>query len=230
MSRPIRTLLITGSPGQTSNARKEIGSGKGTLSNKLKHRFPLVAISSGDILRSHVHRETELGLQVQSILESGGFVDDTIMATLIADDMRRMEEVHLLLDGFPRTVAQAQLFQSYMKDVKRSLDMVVHLDVPEDVIIKRLEDRWIHEPSGRTYNYQFNPPRVHGKDDVSGEDLVRRADDDIDIFRERIKQYRASTLPLLDFYDKLKVLHSFKGETSKQLFPQIESEMKKLFE
>lgn len=169
---PVRALII-GSP----------GSGKGTLSKRLLNAIPaLHYLSAGDILRDERKRGTELGQEADMVMRKGTLMPDSTMMSMID---RRVEALDLssnpsswLLDGFPRTRQQAIMFDTALYERGQALNLILHLDVPKDVLINRILDRWIHEPSGRTYNASFNPPKVAGKDDETGEPLVKRVDDD----------------------------------------------------
>ncbi|KAJ3018510.1 UNVERIFIED_CONTAM: hypothetical protein HDU68_011130 [Siphonaria sp. JEL0065] len=165
----MRTVVFFGAP----------GSGKGTLAKRFATSFNTVVLSSGDLLRKHVHQETSLGKHIKSILASGMLVQDHLVEEMMHGEIKSLHGNNILLDGFPRTVDQAQWLCSSLKSFSRDTDAVVNLDVPESVILKRIEDRWIHAPSGRTYNMSFNPPIVAGLDDVTGEPLSKRADDDL---------------------------------------------------
>lgn len=137
-----------------------------------------MTLSSGDLLRWHITNKTPLGSQISGFIKQGNYVPDSIVSELILQEVQtRYEGRHWLLDGFPRTVCQAKELDKVLAEKGVALSMVVNLDVPERVILDRIENRWIHAPSGRVYNYAFNPPKVRGKDDVTGEDLVKRDDD-----------------------------------------------------
>ncbi|KAJ1564660.1 hypothetical protein HK096_006891, partial [Nowakowskiella sp. JEL0078] len=133
-----------------------------------------------------------------------------------------------LLDGFPRTVEQAVSFDEFLENNKIPLILVINLDVPEHVILQRIEDRWIHTPSGRTYNYSFNPPKQHGLDDLTGEPLSKREDDNVETYKIRLKTYYEKTAPLLQHYERQGILKSFYGETSAIITPKIESVLKEM--
>jgi nucleoside-triphosphate--adenylate kinase len=168
-SNTIRALII-GSP----------GSGKGTLSSRLLKIVPSLAyISGGDVLRQEIHKKSEIGKQADQVIRSGDLMPDEIMMKMISSKVIDLGlQTSWLLDGFPRTKGQAIMFDDALKERSQALNMVLHLDVPNDVVMGRIMDRWIHESSGRTYNMKFNPPKVEGKDDVTGEALVKRSDDD----------------------------------------------------
>lgn len=150
--------------------------------------------------------------------------DDSIVS-LIKEELNSRNFLNVtsswLLDGFPRTSAQAQTLEKTLTAHDAGLNLVVELDVPEEVILDRIENRWVHVPSGRVYNLTFNPPKVPGKDDVTGEPLSKRPDDNPVTFKERIDTYKNLTLPLLEFYDKSGIVRSVKGETSDIIYPQL---------
>ncbi|KAI9328189.1 putative adenylate kinase 3 [Zopfochytrium polystomum] len=219
-ARSMRTFLIMGCP----------GSGKGTLSKRIANTFNVKTLSSGDILRHHIQQGTELGKRVTATLASGGLVDDAIMVDLMHHELiDHVHGGHVLLDGFPRTVGQARDLAEFLPKVKRRLDAVVSLDVPEEVILDRIDGRWIHAPSGRTYNMSFNPPKVPGCDDITGEPLTKRPDDTREVFGERLRQYHAITEPLLEYYRETGLLQVHTGSTSNELFPKIKAGLEPLF-
>jgi len=162
--------LIIGSP----------GSGKGTLSSRLLKVAPsLQYISAGDVLRHEVTQGSEIGKEADQVIRNGGLMPDEIMMKIISTKVQDLgSSSSWLLDGFPRTRGQAIMFDDALKSRDQRLNMVLHIDVPDDVVMSRILDRWIHTASGRTYNLRFDPPKVQGKDDVTGEPLVKRSDDD----------------------------------------------------
>nr|KAJ3412615.1 hypothetical protein HK105_002301 [Polyrhizophydium stewartii] len=200
------------------------GAGKGTQTQRLRKAFGIGTISSGDVLRSHVSRQTAVGLKAKAAIESGELVSDALVSELMLTELEHMpRDQSFILDGFPRTVTQAETLDSFMAASDRPLDLVINLDVPWSVILQRIEDRWIHAPSGRTYNISYNPPKRAGRDDVTGEPLTKRADDNVEVFRARLHAYQEQTLPLLGYYSDRGILYSFKGSTSDEIFPQIHS-------
>lgn len=218
-TEPVRGLLL-GAP----------GVGKGTQSKRIVEKFPDISIlSSGDLLRDHIHRETALGIKAKSAVARGELIDDSTMCELIISTIkeRNLSAKSFFLDGFPRTIAQAQTLDSFLASDGIPLNFVANLDVPYSVIIDRIVNRWIHAPSGRTYNLSYNPPRVPGQDDVTGQPLSKRADDDVDTFKARLALYDTVTIPLRTHYQNLGVLKTFVGETSDIIWPQIESELEK---
>ncbi|KAJ3219804.1 GTP:AMP phosphotransferase ak3, mitochondrial [Clydaea vesicula] len=149
-------------------------------------------------------------------------VNDDLAVRVVFEELKKFSKENWLLDGFPRTLGQAKKLDESLNEVNHPLDLVLNLDVPEDIILKRIVDRYIHPASGRTYNLNFNPPRRHGFDDLTGEKLVKREDDDIKIVKKRIRTYHLSTEPLLDYYRQKGVLKNFVGKTSAEIFPKLE--------
>jgi adenylate kinase len=139
------------------------------------------------------------------------------------------EESSWLLDGFPRTLPQAKALRGDLELAGTSLNMVVELKVPESVILERIENRWVHVPSGRIYNLQYNPPKTPGLDDVTGEKLTKRPDDNREVFQKRLDLYNETVEPLKEFYKKLGILHTVEGETSDIIFPKLLSLIEEKF-
>ncbi|KAL1921247.1 uncharacterized protein VTP21DRAFT_10963 [Calcarisporiella thermophila] len=215
---PLRMLLI-GSP----------GAGKGTQSKKINERFDVQCVSSGDLLRRNIAAGTKIGQQASEAMAKGALVPDDIMVKLLGEEISSLQYQNWLLDGFPRNQNQAIMLDEFLSEEGKPLNMVINLDVPEDVILQRILDRWVHIPSGRVYNLSYNPPKRPGLDDVTGEPLQKRPDDNVEVFSTRLKQYRQQTLPLLEYYDHQGILYSFTGETSDEIYPMIEKELLELF-
>ncbi|TIB18422.1 hypothetical protein E3P92_00635 [Wallemia ichthyophaga] len=155
------------------------GSGKGTMSQKLENldTYKVNVLSAGDILRANVRKGTALGQKADSVIKQGGLLPDDVMCRLLTSELERVQHNHWILDGFPRTLGQGELLDGQLKE--DTINLVVNLDVPDSVILERIQERWIHEASGRVYNLGYNPPRVAGKDDVTGESLRQRDDDNV---------------------------------------------------
>ncbi|XP_053195418.1 GTP:AMP phosphotransferase AK3, mitochondrial [Scomber japonicus] len=200
------------------------GSGKGTVSARITKTFGLNHISSGDILRASINAKTEFGLLMKACIDQGQLVPDDVMSRLILSDLRAMDHSSWLLDGFPRTVSQAEAL-----DGAFTVDSVINLDVPFQTIKQRLTSRWTHLPSGRVYNIDFNPPKVPGLDDVTGEPLVQRDDDTPDTVTRRLKSYETQTEPVLEFYRSKGVLETFSGTETNKIWPHVESFLHKRF-
>jgi adenylate kinase len=173
------------------------GAGKGTQANYIKEKYQIPQISTGDMLRAAVKAGTELGLVAKKIMDEGGLVSDDIIIGLVKDRIQEPDCTNgFLFDGFPRTLPQAEA----MKQAGVKIDYVVEIAVDDEEIIKRMSGRRAHLASGRTYHVVFNPPKVAGKDDITGEDLVQRDDDKEETVRKRLEIYHAQTAPLIHYY------------------------------
>lgn len=173
------------------------GAGKGTQAQFITERFAIPQISTGDMLRAAVAAGTELGLQVKGIMASGGLVSDELIIALVKERIAQDDCGNgFLFDGFPRTIPQAQA----LKDAGVKIDHVVNIDVADEEIIQRLSGRRVHADSGRVYHIQYNPPKVEGKDDVTGEDLIQRGDDQEATVKTRLDVYHQQTEPLVSYY------------------------------
>ena len=182
-------LILLGAP----------GAGKGTQATFICQRFGIPQISTGDMLRAAVKAGTPLGVAAKKVMDSGGLVSDDIIIGLVRDRLAQPDcAAGYLFDGFPRTIPQAEA----MKAAGVKLDYVLEIDVPFDAIIERMSGRRSHPASGRTYHVKFNPPKVAGKDDVTGEDLIQRDDDKEETVRKRLEVYHSQTRPLVDYYSK----------------------------
>lgn len=176
------------------------GAGKGTQAQFICDKFAIPQISTGDMLRAAVKAGSELGLKVKEIMETGGLVSDQIIIDLVKERIQQDDCVNgFLFDGFPRTIPQAQA----MLDANVTIDHVVEIDVADEEIVKRLSGRRVHPGSGRVYHTVYNPPKVAGKDDVTGDDLIQRDDDQEATVRHRLAIYHEQTAPLVQFYQQL---------------------------
>lgn len=175
------------------------GAGKGTQANVIKEKFGIPQISTGDMLRAAVKAGTPLGLAAKQVMDAGKLVSDDIIVALVKERLKARDCANgYLFDGFPRTIPQAEA----MKAAGVPIDFVLEIDVPDEEIVARMGGRRVHPASGRTYHVKFNPPKVEGKDDVTGEPLVQRADDTEETVRHRLQVYHAQTRPLIAYYDK----------------------------
>jgi adenylate kinase len=173
------------------------GAGKGTQANYIKEKYGIPQISTGDMLRAAVKEGTPLGLEAKKIMDAGGLVSDEIILGLVKDRIQQPDCSNgFLLDGFPRTIPQAD----GLKSQGVGIDYVVEIDVDDEEIIKRMSGRRAHLASGRTYHVIYNPPKVEGKDDETGEDLVQRDDDKEETVRKRLDVYHEQTEPLVEYY------------------------------
>ncbi|KAJ1889011.1 Adenylate kinase 2 [Kickxella alabastrina] len=216
---PLR-MLILGAP----------GAGKGTQSSRIRNHFAVTTISSGDVLRRNILEQTPAGQQAQSSVARGELVPDNLIVSLIRNELETIQNSNWLLDGFPRNLAQAQALDQMLLATDQPLNAVVNLNVPEHVILNRIIERYVHVPSGRVYNLTYNPPKVPGVDDITGEPLEHRPDDNPESFKRRLQQYHALTEPLLEYYGKAGVLASFAGDTSDIIFPQLKEFLDERFE
>ncbi len=174
------------------------GAGKGTQAQYITEKYNIPQISTGDMLRAAVKAGTPLGLEAKKIMDAGGLVSDDIILGLIKERIAQDDcKNGFLLDGFPRTIPQAEALKELT-----DIDAVVEIDVDDDEIIRRMSGRRVHPGSGRTYHVIFNPPKVEGKDDVTGEDLIQREDDKEETVRKRLEVYHQQTEPLIEFYSK----------------------------
>jgi len=175
------------------------GAGKGTQATYIKEKFGIPQVSTGDMLRAHVKNGTALGVAAKKIMDSGVLVSDDIIIDMVRQRIAEADCANgFLFDGVPRTIPQADA----MKSAGIKLDCVVEIAVEDAEIIERMSGRRAHLPSGRTYHIKFNPPRVAGKDDVTGEDLVQREDDREETVRKRLSVYHEQTEPVIAYYRK----------------------------
>jgi adenylate kinase len=182
-------LILLGAP----------GAGKGTQANFICQKFGIPQISTGDMLRAAVKAGTEMGLAAKKIMDAGGLVSDEIIIGLVKERITQPDCASgFLFDGFPRTIPQADA----MKAAGVKIDLVLEIDVPDEAIIERMSGRRVHVASGRSYHVKFNPPKVTGKDDVTGEDLIQRKDDEEATVLARLQVYHAQTRPLVDYYNQ----------------------------
>ncbi len=182
-------LILLGAP----------GAGKGTQAAFIREQYGIPQISTGDMLRAAVAAGTPLGLEAKKVMESGGLVSDELIINLVKDRLKQPDcQKGYLFDGFPRTIGQAEA----MKEAGIAIDYVVEIDVPDEIIVSRMSGRRVHPGSGRTYHVEFYPPKVEGKDDLTGEDLIIRDDDKEETVKKRLAVYHDQTEILVDYYGK----------------------------
>ncbi len=180
-------LILLGAP----------GAGKGTQATFICQRFGIPQISTGDMLRAAVKAGSAMGLAAKQVMDAGGLVGDDIIIGLVKERLLQPDcQNGFLFDGFPRTIAQADA----MKTAAVKLDVVLEIDVPEGAIIERMSGRRVHMASGRSYHVKYNPPKTAGQDDVTGEPLIQRDDDQEETVRKRLDVYQRQTRPLVDYY------------------------------
>ena len=175
------------------------GAGKGTQAGYIKDHFAIPQISTGDMLRAAVKAGTPLGIAAKKVMDSGQLVSDDIIIGLVKERLKEPDCANgYLFDGFPRTIPQAEA----MKASGVALDFVLEIDVPDEEIVSRMSGRRVHLASGRTYHVKFNPPKVEGRDDQTGEPLIQRDDDKEETVKRRLEVYHDQTRPLVDYYSK----------------------------
>lgn len=212
MSSKLFKAIILGAP----------ASGKGTISKRILDKYGFKHIASGDILRMNIANNTELGVAAKKYIDEGKLVPNDLIIKCIMTRIDECNSSSWLLDGFPRTFEQAKQLHFVHK-----VNAVINLNVPFEVIVDRVKGRWIHLPSGRVYNIGFNEPKVPGKDDETGDDLVQRPDDQPDVVRKRLEVYQDTINPVIEFYEKLGLVKHFSGRTTNEIWPNIEDFLKK---
>jgi adenylate kinase len=200
---PAPVALLFGAP----------GSGKGTHADKLCRQFHLVHISTGDIFRVHLNNNTELGRLARGYLDCGELVPDEVTIAMLGEQLLELEpDDAVILDGFPRTLAQAEALDRLLQRLGRRLTAVIYLNVDDEEIVSRLADRLICHSCHRPANRAFRPPRVEGVCDTCGGELRQRPDDNPEAVKTRLKTYHAQTKPLIDYYQQRRILHEIRGE------------------
>jgi len=201
--------------GTTSHGRNGIravllgppGSGKGTHASRLRHYFDVCHLATGDLLRKEIAKDTFIGKEVKEIINSGQLVSDELVLTLVSQNLDQVEcKNGFLLDGFPRTVRQARNLDYLLEQRKEELDAVIQFDIEDSQLIQRICKRLFHLPSGRSYHEDFAPPKHPGVDDITGEPLVRRSDDNVTTLSKRLMAYHEQTQPLIQYYSSQNIL------------------------
>jgi len=198
------------------------GSGKGTVAKKLIRDFNFVHLSTGDLLRAELQAKTKLGTEASRYMTAGQLVPDEIVVGMVQnymDKRRGAATQHLLLDGFPRKLSQAKSMSAFGMTV----DLVVALDVPVETIVDRISKRWVHSKSGRIYNLDYSPPRVAGKDDVTGEALTQRADDQPEVVKRRLEDFDSENESIVSHYSSSNntLLKRFAGTQTDVIYPEL---------
>ncbi|KDR81980.1 hypothetical protein GALMADRAFT_240381 [Galerina marginata CBS 339.88] len=201
----LRTILV-GPP----------GAGKGTQAPKIRDDFCVCHLATGDMLREQVQQKTPLGVEAKKIMDAGGLVSDEIMVGMIQDqlDNNKACKNGFVLDGFPRTVPQAKKLDGMLEKRGEKLDSVVQLLIDDQLLISRITGRLIHAPSGRTYHKTFSPPKKPNVDDVTGEPLIQRSDDNVETLRKRLQGFHAQTGPVVDYYKAKGLWHGIDAAQS----------------
>lgn len=191
---PCRRTIFTGPP----------GAGKGTHAPKVVEAFGLKHLSTGDMLRDAVKQGTPLGVQAKAVMDAGELVDDRLVTGIVAEAISNPDCAKgFILDGFPRTKEQARILDELLEQRGAAIDAVINLDIEDDLLVQRITGRLIHPASGRSYNIYFNPPKVEGIDDITGEPLVKRGDDTEDKLRTRLSEFHSKTKPVLEHYSRV---------------------------
>jgi adenylate kinase len=199
------------------------GCGKGTHASKLASTYQLTPLSTGDLLRDAI-TNNRLDEESKRIMSSGGLVPSSVVVNILRPTLQTLavQKRGWVLDGFPRKVEQAEILQKLLQDLQQPLDMVLFINVDPGIIVERLSERRVHLPSGRVYNLSFKPPKVSGKDDVTGEELVQRDDDKPETIRARLAEYARQTQPILDFYQERGLLFKIDSPTSPEGWVRIQ--------
>jgi len=236
--KPLRVIMF-GKP----------GSGKGTLSNKLVDKYDVEPISTGDLLRTQVRARTEIGIRAENIMASGGMLDDEIVLQVVSDKLDELKArgvQNWILDGFPQTLGHGRSLDPLLRKLSSPLSLIINLDVPDEEILNRIADRWIHAKSGRVYNLGYNKPKVPGRDDVTGEPLTKRPDDNPHVAEKRLEAFYETTSPLLQYYSSQAIstgiptsptdalqpqlyLTTIQGRSSDEIWPQMEDVVRRYF-
>ncbi|EAC4354794.1 adenylate kinase [Listeria monocytogenes] len=200
------------------------GAGKGTQAEQIVEKYNIPHISTGDMFRAAMKNNTELGRKAKSFMDNGDLVPDEVTNGIVRERLSEDDAKDgFLLDGFPRTVEQAQELESILSDLGTELDAVINIDVEKDVLMKRLTGRWICRTCGKTYHEIYNPPKVAGKCDLDGGELYQRDDDKKETVEKRLNVNMKQTKPLLDFYSEKGKLHNINGEQDiKDVFVDVE--------
>ncbi|AEO71313.1 uncharacterized protein THITE_63893 [Thermothielavioides terrestris NRRL 8126] len=180
------------------------GAGKGTQAPKIKEKFNCCHLATGDMLRSQVAKKTPLGREAKKIMDAGGLVSDDIVIGMIKEELDNNKECKggFILDGFPRTVPQAEGLDKMLRERNQALQHAVELQIDDELLVSRITGRLIHPASGRSYHTTFNPPKVPMTDDITGEPLIQRSDDNAEALKKRLATYHKQTAPVVDYYKK----------------------------
>ncbi|KAI1175773.1 adenylate kinase-domain-containing protein [Nemania sp. FL0916] len=222
----------SGEPTTTESIRMVLmgppGAGKGTQAPKIKEKFSCCHLATGDMLRSQVAKKTPLGKEAKKIMDAGGLVSDEIVVGMIKDELASNQECKggFILDGFPRTVAQAESLDKMLAEKDQKLQHAVELQIDDALLVARITGRLVHPASGRSYHQIFNPPKESMKDDLTGEPLIQRSDDNADALKKRLVTYHAQTSPVVGYYKNTGI---WKGIDASQEPGQVWSSLVKVF-
>lgn len=201
-TKPKKNLILLGPP----------GSGKGTQANKILNDYCFCQIATGDLLRDHVTRKTPEGIKAKEAMDKGQLVSDEIVNSIILGAIRSPQcERGIIFDGYPRNAEQAENLDKLLDSEGKSIDKVIEIKVDEEELYERIEGRRIHPGSGRSYHVKFNPPKVEGLDDITGEPLIHREDDKKEVMQSRIEVYKKKTAPISNYYGQKGLLSTVGG-------------------
>lgn len=185
------------------------GCGKGTQAPMLKSEYSICHLATGDLLRAEISKGSKIGLEIKKVMERGELIGDDLVLRMVEANLDKPEcQNGFLLDGFPRTVGQARELDVLLEKRGEPIDCVVEFQIADSLLFRRICGRWFHISSGRSYHEEFNPPKVPGKDDVTGDDLVRRADDNPETLRKRLIAYHKQTVPVTNYYANKRILRA----------------------
>jgi len=212
--KPEKRIILVGPP----------GCGKGTQSPIIKEDFCLCHLATGDMLRAAVAKKTPLGLQAKAAMDKGELVTDDLVVGIIDEALKRPScSKGFILDGFPRTVVQAEKLDAMLEKQGHKVDKVLNFDVEDSVLEERITGRWIHPASGRSYHSKFAPPKVPGIDDISGEPLIQRKDDTAEVLKSRLDAFHKQTTPVIAYYLQKGIVVDLQAEKpAKDVTSQIE--------
>lgn len=205
------------------------GAGKGTQAPKIKERFCVCHLATGDMLRNQVSAKTPLGLEAKKIMDVGGLVSDEIMIGMIKSELENNKECAngFILDGFPRTVVQASRLDDMLEKTQKPLEHAIELQIDDNLLVARITGRLVHPPSGRSYHKIFNPPKKEMTDDITGEPLIQRSDDNADALKKRLVTYHKQTFPVVGYY---KTKGIWQGIDASQEPGQVWQQLVKIFD
>ncbi len=204
------------------------GAGKGTQADKIVEKYKIPHISTGDMFRAAIKDGTKLGLEAKSVMDAGNLVPDEVTIGIVRERLSKEDcKKGFLLDGFPRTVAQAEALEEMLTNLKKKIDYVIYVDVPKDELFERLTGRWVSPTSGASYHVKFNPPKVEGICDKDGSKLIQRDDDRPETVANRLEVNIEQAQPLIDFYSQKGYLEKINGNQDISLvFAEIEKLLK----